>query len=152
MYKIREALTPDIHHIIEQRRQMFLDIGFENTDTLSDVAEAFGPWVEQKMSAGDYLGWFATTERGDVVAGLGLWLIEWPPHLIGTSAHRAYILNVYTHPDHRRQGLAKRLTETAIDWCKEHGIDYIFLHASQHGRPIYEALDFKQGSEMRLVL
>ncbi len=153
MYKIREALTADVDHIVEQRRQMFLDIGFQaEEDTIARTARAFGPWVEQKMSAGDYLAWFATTERGEVVAGLGLWLIEWPPHLVGTSDHRGYILNVYTHPDHRRQGLAKRLTETAIDWCKQHGIDYIFLHASPHGRRVYESLDFKQGSEMRLLL
>ena len=89
---------------------------------------------------------------GQAVAGLGLWLIEWPPHLFGLARHRGYILNVYTHPDHRRKGLARDLTRIAVDWCGNHGIDFVFLHASPQGRLVYEGLGFQPGSEMRLRL
>jgi ribosomal protein S18 acetylase RimI-like enzyme len=102
------------------------------------------------MAKREYMAWLGTAEDGRVVAGVGLWLIEWPPHLIGLAPHRGYILNVYTHPGHRRQGLAKQLTQASMDWCREHGIDFVFLHASKEGRPVYEQLGFQEGSEMRI--
>src|SRR5438552_9190799 len=105
MYTIRQATLQDAKVITQQRRGMFLDLGFADDDILKQKIGEFLPWVEGKMAANQYLAWLAMSGE-TVVAGLGLWLIEWPPHMIGLAQHRGYILNVYTHPDHRRQGLA----------------------------------------------
>jgi GNAT superfamily N-acetyltransferase len=85
------------------------------------MVEAFLRWVREKMSAGEYFGWFAIAEDGAIAAGAGLWLMDWPPHMIGPGSRRGNILNVYTDPEYRRQGLARRLTETAIGraWCTQ---------------------------------
>jgi ribosomal protein S18 acetylase RimI-like enzyme len=152
MYNIRPATLEDAPVIVDQRRGMFLDIGFADDGNMAHMLEEFRPWLEQKMSAQEYMAWVAVSPKNAIVAGLGLWLIEWPPHLIGSAKHRGYILNVYTHPNHRRQGLAKKLTQIAVKWCEDHKIDFVFLHASQYGKSVYEALGFKQGSEMRLRL
>lgn len=151
MYAIRQATLDDAALIAQQRRGMFLDIGFADDDTLKQKIADFLPWVQAKMAANEYLAWLAVAD-GQPIAGLGLWLIEWPPHLIGLARHRGYILNVYTHPDHRRRGLARQLTQTAVDWCAKNGIDFVFLHASSQGRLVYEGLGFQPGSEMRLRL
>jgi len=151
LYTIRQATLEDTEIIVQHRRGMFVDIGFPDDDTMQQKMAEFHPWLKTKMTAQEYLAWLAIA--GDqVVAGLGLWLIEWPPHLIGLSRQRGYILNVYTHPDHRRQGLARKLTRTAVGWCAKHGIDFVFLHASPQGRLVYEGLGFQPGSEMRLQL
>jgi hypothetical protein len=39
------------------------------------------------------------------VASAGLWLMDWPPHLVGCGARREYILNVYTEPEFRGRGV-----------------------------------------------
>ena len=130
---------------------MFLDLGFADDDTMKQKMAEFLPWLQGKMAANEYLTWLAIADN-QPVAGLGLWLIEWPPHLIGLARQRGYILNVYTHPDHRRKGLARELTRIAVDWCASHGIDFVFLHASPQGRLVYEGLGFQPGSEMRLRL
>ena len=130
---------------------MFLDLGFADDEVLRQKIAEFLPWLEAKMASSEYLAWLAIAD-GQTVAGLGLWLIEWPPHMIGLARHRGYILNVYTHPDHRRNGLARELTRIAVDWCASHGIDFVFLHASPQGRLVYEGLGFQPGSEMRLRL
>jgi GNAT superfamily N-acetyltransferase len=149
MYTIRQATLEDADSIVQHRRGMFLDIGFLDDGILKQKIEEFRPWLKQKMAANEYMAWLGISD-GETVAGLGLWLIEWPPHMIGLAQHRGYILNVYTHPDHRRQGLARVLTRTAVDWCAKHGIDFVFLHASPQGRLVYEGLGFLPGSEMRL--
>src|SRR6185295_10926119 len=110
MYTIRPATVDDVEIISGQRRGMFLDLGFPDDEVMVRMLEAFRPWLLEKMEAGENLAWFALDDGQAVVSGLGLWMIEWPPHLIGTAKHRGYILNVYTEPAHRRNGLAKQLT------------------------------------------
>ena len=60
--------------------------------------------------------------------------------MIGPGARRGNVLNVYTEPHARRQGLARRLMETAMVWCRDNGIRAVILHASPDGRPLYESL------------
>ena len=62
------------------------------------------------------------------------------------------ILNVFTEPEHRGQGLARRLVEEALAHCRSHDIPTALLHASDAGRPLYETLGFTQTTEMRLRL
>jgi GNAT superfamily N-acetyltransferase len=62
------------------------------------------------------------------------------------------ILNVYTEPEWRRQGMARKLMLAMIEWCRPQGFPYVDLHASQDGRSLYEQLGFTPTSEMRLRL
>ena len=147
MFAIRPATLDEAPTIAEQRRAMFFDMGYR--DGLDEMVEAFVPWVREKMRAGEYLGWFAVAEAGAIAAGAGLWLMDWPPHMIGGASRRGNILNVYTDPEYRRQGLARRLTETAIEWCRAHAIATVILHASEEGRELYRSLGFEPTNEMR---
>ena len=104
------------------------------------------------MRAGEYLSWFAIAEDGAVAAGAGLWLMDWPAHMRGLSARRGNILNVYTVPEFRRRGLARRLMEAELGWCRVNGIDLVILHASSEGRALYESLGFQASDEMRIKL
>ena len=40
--------------------------------------------------------------------------------------------------------------QVALDCCRERGIAIATLHASDEGRPLYEAMGFKQTNEMRI--
>jgi len=147
---IRPASLEESTIIAQQRRAMFFDMG--HRDGLDSMTAAFIPWVRAKMSASEYLAWFAIAEDGTPVAGSGLWLMDWPPHMIGPGSRRGNILNVYTSPEYRRQGLARRLTETAVEWCRANGIATVILHASDEGRGLYRSLGFEATNEMRRVL
>ena len=131
---------------------MFVDMNYRDAVALDTMLAAFLPWLREKMAAGEYLAWVACAEDGSIAAGLGLWLMDWPPHMIGPGSRRGNILNVYTEPPFRRQGIARRLMETALEWCKAKGIRAVILHASADGRKLYESLGFRATNEMRLVL
>ena len=150
-FLIRPATTADIEIITSHRRQMFADMGEPDEMKLDNMCVQFRPWLERKMACGEYLGWLATLPGGEVVAGAGLWLMDWPPHMI-SSPSRGNILNVYTMRAYRRQGLARRLIETALDWCRSHEIRAVILHASEEGRDLYRKLGFSPTNEMRIVL
>jgi len=131
---------------------MFSDMGHKDEAALDAMITEFRPWLEKQMAAGSYLAWFATTDTGEIAAGLGLWLMDWPPHMIAPAKPRANILNVYTHPEFRRAGLARQLMDTALEYCGANGIRNIILHASPAGRALYEAMGFSPTNEMRLIL
>jgi GNAT superfamily N-acetyltransferase len=151
-FTIRQATIEDVPIITAHRRAMFQDMRSAPDSVLDDMSEKFAPWAEAKMRAGEYLGWFAIAADGAVGAGAGLWIMDWPPHILGRSQRRGNILNVYTEPQFRRRGLARRLTQTALDWCRDHGVDTVILHASDQGRAIYENMGFQPTNEMRIAL
>lgn len=151
-FEIRPATLDDVESIVHHRRSMFSDMGYRDEAALDGMSAAFRPWVSERMAAGDYLAWIARAVDGRAAAGLGLWLMDWPPHMLGSGARRGNILNVYTEAEFRRQGIAKALMQTALDWCRRNGICTVILHASEEGRPLYDALGFRATNEMRIVL
>jgi GNAT superfamily N-acetyltransferase len=151
-YSIRRATVADAGTIADHRRAMFADMGDGDAIRRDAVGLASLPWLEKKLSAGDYIGWLAIAPDQSVAAGAGVWLIEWPPTIADLSGRRGMLLNVYTHAAHRRRGLARALVETSLQWCQANGITVVILHASDDGRPLYEAVGFKPTNEMRLLL
>jgi GNAT superfamily N-acetyltransferase len=149
---IRVAKAEDIDTLLAHRRNMFHDMGYTDEAALEAMTAAFLPWVRRRMETGEYLAWVAADKADSIVAGLGLWLMDWPPQMIGPGARRGNILNVYTNPSHRRQGIARSLMGIALDWCRSNGIRAVILHASEDGRPLYESLGFQPANEMRLLI
>jgi GNAT superfamily N-acetyltransferase len=148
---LRRATIQDAATIANHRRLMFRDMGYSDEARLDSMMAKFLPWVEAKIACDEYLAWLAVQEN-EVVAGAGLWLMDWPPHMVGSSRRRGNVLNVYTEPQFRRRGLARRLIEAALEWCRENKIDVVILHASPEGRALYESLGFQASNEMRINL
>jgi ribosomal protein S18 acetylase RimI-like enzyme len=142
---------PDLNVIVRHRREMFREMGHKDEAALGAMSMRFRPWLRGKMEGGEYLAWFAIAPDSSIACGLGLWLMDWPPHLIGSGRWRGNILNVYTEPEHRRQGMARRLMQVALDWCAANHVDVVILHASDEGRGLYESLGFESTNEMRLI-
>jgi GNAT superfamily N-acetyltransferase len=151
-YTIRPATLADAEVIQRHRRSMFADMQYRDDSALDAMSERFLPWLRRKMAAGEYLAWFAISPDGEIAAGIGLWLMDWPSHMIGPGAPRGNILNVYTEPSHRRRGLARSLMMAALGYCRESGIRAVILHASREGRALYESFGFEATNEMRLML
>ncbi|WP_052414718.1 MULTISPECIES: GNAT family N-acetyltransferase [unclassified Paenibacillus] len=57
----------------------------------------------------------------------------------------AYMTNVFTIPNYRRQGIVSKLVSEAIDDLKAQGIRKILLHSSDMAKPMYESLGFVEG-------
>jgi GNAT superfamily N-acetyltransferase len=127
-------------------------MGHTDEALLARIAESARAYLSTAIPRSAYCGWLVESPEGEVVAGAGILMAEWPGSPADPGATRAWILNVYTVPAWRRRGLARRLVTTATDWCRQHGLGFIALHASREGRRVYEALGFTPTNEMRLEL
>ena len=149
---IREAGIDDVPHILHHRRSMFWDMGNHDEDAHRRMLVAAEAFLRDAMPRGGYRAWMAETPDGRVVAGAGITILAWPASPDDPAPRRGWIQNVYTEIEFRRQGLARRLMETAIEWCRAEGFVTVSLHASVFGRPLYEDMGFVQTNEMRLRL
>ena len=149
---IRTAEPGEAAVITGHRRAMFAEIRPTPEERLDAMAAAFEPWLEERMGRGEYQGWLAVTPEGEVVGGAGVWVMDWPPDTVSFEPRRANILNVYVAPGYRRRGLARALTQAALDWCQQQRVRIVILHASEAGRPVYTGLGFAPTNEMRVTL
>lgn len=148
-FSIRRATPDDLEVLVAHRRAMFVDMGYRDEAVLDAMAAKFHPWLLARMNRGEYLAWLATAADNSIVAGTGLWLMDWLPHMVG-SGPRGNIVNVYTAPNFRRRGLARELMNVAVEWCRPNGVDVVILHASPEGRSLYESMGFVASNEMRM--
>lgn len=108
----------------------------------------YAAWVTDALERGVYLGFLADNGE-EVVAGAGLTLLEWGPLRGDPHPYRARVVNVWTHPGHRRRGLARSLVLLCLEAARGRGVSHVSLGTSEMARPLYEALGFTaSGTEM----
>jgi len=95
---------------------------------------------------------FAVTD-GKIVATSGIQFLERPPIYENIDGIEAHIMNVYTLPEHRGEGIATALLNNIITQARDKKAGRILLHAIGKDQSIYEKLGFKSTqNEMELVL
>lgn len=113
------------------------------------------------LQTGDYIGWLvaAPAEPEIIIAGAGVLLRNSLPsprrmggNVVGvTTGQLGLLINVFTEPPWRRQGIAMLLLRRIIAWSRKQQLDRLVLHASEAGRPLYEKMGFVGTNEMRLA-
>lgn len=154
--RVRTATLADVATLAHHRAEMFRDMGQLTEHNERELTRASESFFGEVVASGEYIAWLAVAiaapER--VVAGAGLWLRPMLPRPTPTGIIRgreALIANVYTEPDWRRRGVAMLLMRHVLGYTREHHVPRVLLHASDDGRPLYEALGFEPTNEMKLV-
>lgn len=64
------------------------------------------------------------------------------PTCCNPTGRKAYIMNMYTAPEYRRQGIAQKTLDMLVQECLRRGVNFITLEATAAGRPLYEKYGF----------
>lgn len=68
------------------------------------------------------------------------------------TGKRAHLMNVYTNPSYRRQGIARKMVNMLIDDAWSKGATEISLDATKLGRPLYESMGFIDSNECMVLV
>jgi len=150
--RIRPATIGDLEVILHHRTAMFTDMGHWDAARLALMRPSAEAFLRVRLVDGTYRGWLAVTADGRPAAGGGIAIIPWPGSPEDPAPRRAWVQNIYTEPEFRRRGIARQIMETIVEWCRGQCFHAVSLHASTFGRPLYEAMGFRQTNEMRLYL
>ena len=92
-------------------------------------------------------------EEGRIAGCATMCYIDMMPTFSHPSGRRAHLMNVYTPPDFRRQGVGRTMVSLLIDEARDRGITEISLDATEAGRPLYRKLGFvESGENMTMIM
>ena len=86
---------------------------------------------------------YTAREDGEILACAWLLEVEKPASPAFPTGKTGLVMNVYTKPAYRRQGLASRLIAALLAEAREMGIDPVELKATDAGYPVYRKAGFR---------
>ena len=154
-YTIRAATSADAAVIAGHRVAMFRDMGEVPSQQLaSELLADCTRALRSLIRDGAYWGWLAVDDAAVVIGGAGAHIRAQLPRIShdGTRVDGGsvpLVVNVYTEPARRHQGIARALMRALMAWGAAQDFDRVVLHASESGRPLYQSLGFLPTNEMR---
>ncbi|MED5247551.1 GNAT family N-acetyltransferase [Priestia sp. LL-8] len=153
LYSVDKASMLDINEIIRLRVALLKEVHeIQSEEEENKIVNATKSYLETEIANNNFVSYIAKSNE-EVVSVSGVSFFKRPPYLENLQGIEAYILNMYTLPNHRNQGLARQLLEKCIKESKKRNVKRIWLHASKDGEVLYRSMGFEfKGSEMELFL
>ena len=145
-YLIRSASINEIERLVELRLAMFEAMGVDE-QALDHIEVSMRDYFLQHLPTRAFRVWVADVE-GLPIASIGLVIHSVPPSPHNATGKEAYIMNLVTLPEYRRQGIAKSLLLHVVDIVRSEGIPKLSLHASPAGWRLYEGVGFMVSEEL----
>ncbi|MDL2301663.1 GNAT family N-acetyltransferase [Lachnospiraceae bacterium OttesenSCG-928-D06] len=112
----------------------------EDADLILAEAESY-MYYRESLANKEHVAYLVYHE-GKLVATGGISFYRVMPTYHNPSGRKAYIMNMYTDPKYRRQGIASTVLKLLIKIAKEREVTYITLEATEAGRELYEKNGF----------
>ena len=143
-YRVEAASVADIEQLVELRIAYLLDdFGELSDEEEAELRELLPSYLRYHL--GRTLHAFVAREAdGEKIAACAwLLLVEKPPSPRFPRGHCGILFNVYTLPECRRRGLARRVMGTLIDDAAARDLDVLELHATEQGYQLYREMGFE---------
>ena len=111
-------------------------------DEMRRTETANKAYFDATLADESFVAWLAVDD-GKIVATSGLSFYAVPPSFKVPDGRVAYIMNMYTFPDYRSQGLGMELLKRTVKEAEGRGYKKVTLYATNKGKPIYERFGFK---------
>lgn len=143
----RKATEKDISELVELRIKQLVDEGYPE---VIDIRCELNRYFFDSLLNSSLICWLGLS-NGVVIATAGLCFYQFTCSFSNPTGINAYITNMYTSNKVRKQGIATLLVDKLLTQAKALGYTTVKLHASEHGRGVYEKAGFvPAGGYMRL--
>ena len=151
--KYRKADTEDLDLLVQTRIEVLRAANRLSDDAdMREVGEQSRLYYRQSLRDGSHTAFLVFDGERFAGAG-GISYYQVMPTYHNPSGRKAYIMNMYTRPEYRRQGIAYRTLDLLVRDARARGVRAISLEATEMGRPLYEKYGFTaMNNEMELPL
>ena len=137
-----QAVLSDIDDLIRMRLAYIrYDFGPQTPDTEKAIGKQLKDYFRIHLGKDCFV--FTAKENDTIVATAFLVIVEKPANPRFLRGKIGDVLNVYTVPEKRRQGIAGKLMKMMIDYGQKLDLDFIELKATADGYPLYKKLGFE---------
>lgn len=143
MIRIIKAAEKNIDDVMQLRMEMLREVSSLPEDHA--FGENFISDTKAYFLSGNQTTFLAYED--DAVGCATICYYDVMPTYAHPAGKRAHIMNVYTKPDLRRQGLASTLLYMLVDEAKEKGVTEITLDAADNTKSLYYKNGFTETSE-----
>ena len=108
-------------------------------EDMSVVEEESYAYYRRALESGEHIA-YLVYDNGKFIGAGGVSFYQVMPTYHNPTGKKAYIMNMYTASEYRRQGIAFHTLDLLVKDARKQGISQITLEATEMGRPLYLSL------------
>ena len=151
IFEYKRAALEDIDELVRTRIIVLRAANkLSEDEDMSFVEQESYAYYRRALETGEHIAYFVY-DNGTFIGAGGVSFYQVMPTFHNPGGKKAYIMNMYTAPEYRRQGIAFHTLDLLVKAVRERGVSQIALEATDMGRPLYEKYGFvKMENEMEL--
>ena len=151
-YEYKKATIEDIDELVRTRIIVLRAANKLSDDVdMSVVEKESNEYYKRALETGEHIT-YLVYDNGTFTGAGGVSFYQVMPTYHNPTGKKAYIMNMYTAPAYRRQGIAFHTLDLLVKDAREQGVSQITLEATEMGRSLYEKYGFvKMEDEMELI-
>ena len=148
--QVRRALPRDADALAELR-YAFRSEQRPATESPEAFTARCSNWMRPRLRGDSrWTVWLAERE-GRIVGNLWMQFVEKIPNPGPESELHAYVSNFFIVPGERNSGVGTTILSAAVEYCRAHHVDTVFLWPTQRSTPLYQRIGFEIPADL-LVL
>ena len=108
-----------------------------------DLAPALTAYYQKHLADGTFVSWLAV-DGENLIGTSGMSYVEKPPYYSNPTGRIGLLSSMYTNPDYRRQGIARKLLDCVVQEARDYGCGAVWITASEMGVLLYTAYGFEK--------
>jgi N-acetylglutamate synthase-like GNAT family acetyltransferase len=150
--KFRKAVLNDVDVFIEYRIIFLNEIHKPiSSDKEIILRKKLKDYFNRTVKNGTFISWIAEYEKKPVGIG-SMVLREQPGHFKILNGKVGHILNMYTIPEFRKNGICSEILKRLIKEGEKLNLSKIDLLATEQGESLYRKFGFKEPTDKALEL
>ena len=154
-YEYKKATIADIDELVRTRIIVLRTANKLSNDVDMSLVEKesyeYYKYYKSALETGEHIAYLVYDNENFIGAG-GVSFYKVMPTYHNPTGKKAYIMNMYTASEYRRQGIAFHTLDLLVKDVRKQGVSQIALEATEMGRPLYEKYGFvKMEDEMELI-
>lgn len=142
IYEYKKATIEDIDELVRTRTIVLRAANKLSDDVdMSVVEKESYAYYRRALVNKEHIA-YLVYDNGTIIGAGGVSFYQVMPTYHNPTGKKAYIMNMYTTPEYRRQGIAIHTLDLLVKDTKAQGVSQIALEATDMGRPLYEKYGF----------
>ena len=139
---IDKAFDKDIDELVQLRLAYLQeDLGTISEQDMQSLQTALPKYFRKHLNQDLFV--YIVREEEEILACTFLLVVEKPMSPMFMTGKTGTVLNVYTKPDQRKKGYAKKLMDTLLEDAKGKELSAIELKATEDGYHLYKSVGFE---------